>query len=672
MPVIPHIPPNPTCPSHLNVDSFRPNRLCPEAIICYVHPFYRKRERIVASNPLAEIRNIRLGKVQALRDLGLNPFPSKSRRTHYAGALTSEFATYEGQTATVAGRLMSWRKQGGLAFGHVQDQTGRIQLFLKKQSVQGLSKEAGTIGFPEFNLLDLGDIVEATGKVMKTERGEISIMVDSFAIIGKSLRPLPDQWSGLKDREIILRKRYLDVILEEQSQKRFAATTKMVAAIRTFLNDRGFMEFQTPVIQPQYGGGTAKPFKTHVNALGCEMYLAISHELYLKRLIVAGYDKVYTIGRYFRNEGIDRSHHPEFSMVETMTAYENYEYNMNLIEEMFRFVAKTAFGKTHFHVRGHVIDFENPWRRVSMADAVKEKTGVDFRELKTVEETHEVLRGLKADELPPSIGEALVKAFELAVEPTLIEPTLVYGHPVEISPLAKPMASDPRFAERFEIFIAGMECGDNWSEQNDPAHLLATWKKAYKPEERDSGEFHALDFDFIEALEYGMPPTTGIGPGVERMAMIFTEQENIDDVIFFPMLKPAVSAFNADVYGIEEQTTGPVDDLTLSFDQFENLIKQDGALLPKRATLVIHPRIRLWPSAQKGQPWHVTGFVEIEGVFANGILRLAGYEGLSTKPGEEKEHQQKMGLRASEILLNAWKTRVTDLSTRIAMPPDQA
>lgn len=625
----------------------------------------------MASNPLAEIRNIRLGKAQALRELGLNPFPAKSRRTHYAGVLTSEFATHEGQTVTVAGRLMSWRKQGGLAFGHIQDQTGRIQLFLKKQNVQPLNKEAGTIAFPEFHLLDLGDIVEASGKLVRTERGEISVMVETLAIICKALRPLPDQWSGLKDRETILRKRYLDVILERQSQERFGAVTKMIAAIRSFLNSRGFMEFNTPVIQPQYGGGTAKPFKTHVNALGCELYLAISHELYLKRLIVAGYDKVYTIGRYFRNEGIDRSHHPEFSMVETMTAYENYEYNMNLIEEMFRFVAKTAFGKTHFHVRGHVIDFERPWKRISMADAVKEKTGVDFRELKSVDEANDLLKRLEADELQPTVGEALVKAFEVAVEPTLVEPTLVYGHPVEISPLAKPMASDPRFAERFEIFIAGMECGDNWSEQNDPAQLLATWKKAYKPEERDSGEFHALDFDFIEALEYGMPPTTGIGPGVERMAMIFTEQENIDDVIFFPMMKPAISAFNAQVYGIEEHSTGPVEDLTLSFDQFEGIARA-GGLMPKRATLVIHPHTHAWPSAEKGQPWRVTGFADVEGVFANGILRIAGYEGFSTKPGGEKDELHKVGQRVHDLLFAAWKEKVPDLTARIAMPTDNS
>lgn len=624
----------------------------------------------MASNPLAEIRNIRINKAQSLRELGLNPFPSKSHRTHFTQELLGNFETLNGQHVTVAGRLMSWRKQGGLAFGHIQDATGRIQLFLKRQNVQPASKENGNIGFAEFNLIDLGDIVEASGTLMRTERGEISVLVDRLSIIGKAFRPLPDQWSGLKDRETILRKRYLDAILEKPSQERFASISKLVAAIRAFLNSKGFMEFTTPVIQPQYGGGTAKPFKTHVNALGCDMYLAISHELYLKRLIVAGYEKVYTIGRYFRNEGIDRSHHPEFSMVETMAAYENYEYNMNLIEEMFRYIGEQAFGKTVFNVRGHMIDFAKPWKRIAMADAVKDKTGVDFREVKSVDEANEHLKRLNADELQPTIGEALVKAFEIAVEPTLIEPTLVFGHPVEISPLAKPLASDPRYAERFEIFIAGMECGDNWSEQNDPVHLLATWKRAYNPEERDSGEFHALDFDFIEAIEYGMPPTTGIGPGIERMAMIFTEQENIDDVIFFPLMKPAVSSFNAEVYGIEDRT-GPVEDLTVTFEQLENLAKDDF-LQPKRNSLVIHPHVRLWAPPLRGQPWKVTGFVDVEGFFSNGILRLAGYTLTSDKPGTERDQMQVLGDRAVALLNSAFKSKHPNLTTRVAMPADKA
>jgi len=588
-----------------------------------------------------------LGKAAALRNLGLNPYPSRSRRTHYTKAILDDFPGHDGKPVTVAGRLMSWRKQGALAFGHVQDQNGRIQLFLRRQLVQPTAAAEGILGYAEMNLLDLGDLVEATGKVVRTERGEISVLVESLRLLTKAIRPLPDQWSGLKDRELVLRKRYLDLILDRQPLERFASISRLVAAIRSFLNGRGFLEFNTPVIQPQYGGGTAKPFKTHVNALGCDMYLAISHELYLKRLIVAGFDKVYTIGRYFRNEGIDRSHHPEFSMVETMTAYENYEYNMNLIEDMFRHIATAAFGRTEFKVRGHVIDFSKPWRRVSMADAVKEKTGVDFREIKSVEEANARLAALGINEPQPSVGEAMVKAFE-GVEPELIQPTLVYGHPIEISPLAKPMAEDPRYVERFEIFIAGMECGDNWSEQNDPAHLLETWKRAYRSDERDSGKFHALDFDFIEALEYGMPPTTGIGPGIERMAMIFTEQEIIDDVIFFPMMRPSVSPVNASIYGVVEPALAPVEDLALSVEDFEALCR-DGVLKPHARHLLLKPHLRLWPSAPGAS--RGSCHVEIAGFLPNSILRLAGYK---LDPGQalsEEEEKKKLVLGMIELSL---------------------
>ncbi len=591
----------------------------------------------MSTNTLTEIRNVRLGKAAALRTLGLNPYPSRSHRTHFTKAILDDFPGHDGKQVTVAGRLMSWRKQGALAFGHVQDQTGRIQLFLRRQLVQPTAAAEGILGYAEMNLLDLGDLVEATGKVVRTERGEISVLVESLRLLTKAIRPLPDQWSGLKDRELVLRKRYLDLILDRQPFERFASITRMVAAIRSFLNGRGFMEFTTPIITPQYGGGTAKPFKTHVNALGCDMYLAISHELYLKRLIVAGFDKVYTIGRYFRNEGIDRSHHPEFSMVETMTAYENYEYNMNLIEEMFRHIATTAFGRTQFTVRGHTIDFSLPWRRVSMADAVKEKTGVDFREIKTVDEANARLAALGINEPQPSVGEALVKAFE-GVEPDLIQPTLVYGHPIEISPLAKPLADDPRYVERFEIFIAGMECGDNWSEQNDPARLLETWQKSYRAEDRDSGKFHTLDFDFIEALEYGMPPTTGIGPGIERMAMIFTEQEIIDDVIFFPMMRPSVSPVNASIYGVVEPSLAPVEDLALSEEDFEALC-QDHVLKPHARHLMLKPHVRLWnvsPGKSRG-----SAHVEIEGFLPNSVLRLAGYQlkADAAMPEEEAKKQ---------------------------------
>jgi len=594
----------------------------------------------VSATALTDIRNIRLGKAAALRALGLNPYPSRCGRTHYAKSITDDFAGHEGKPVTVAGRLMSWRLQGAVAFGHIQDQTGRIQLFLRRQLVHPTDATAGTLGYADLHLLDLGDLVEASGTVVKTQRGEISVLVEKLRLLTKALRPLPDQWSGLKERELVLRKRYLDTTLDARSHARFAAISRMIAAIRAFLDGQGFLEFHTPVLQPQYGGGTAKPFKTHVNALGCEMYLAISHELYLKRLIVAGYDKVYTIGRYFRNEGIDRQHHPEFSMVETMTAYENYEYNMNLVEELFRHVARTAFGRTQFQVRGQVIDFGPPWRRVSMAEAVRQKTGVDFRAIGTVAEANARLAALGIREAQPSVGEALVRAFEL-VEPDLIQPTLVFGHPVEISPLAKPMADDPRFAERFEIFIAGMECGDNWSEQNDPVQLLQTWKQNYRAEERDSGKFHALDLDFIEALEYGLPPTTGIGPGVERMAMIFTEQENIDDVIFFPLLRPTLSPLNAAIYGLHEPALAPVEDLALAGEDFETLCRE-GALRPCTTHLTLKPHLRLWTGQTPTARTRASAHVEIEGFLPNSVLRLAGYRLQAEPPLAEADLKQRL------------------------------
>ncbi len=581
----------------------------------------------MSNNPLAEIRHTRIEKAAALRARGLNPYPSRSRRTHHAAQVLGDFASLESKVVTVAGRLMALRNQGALAFAHVQDQTGRIQLFLRKNLVKPADPAAGNLGYADLHLLDLGDIVEATGTVVKTQRGEISVLVESLRLLTKAIRPLPDQWSGLRDREQVLRKRYLDATLDLETRDRFALIARMTGAIREFLNGRGFLEFQTPVIQPQYGGGTAKPFKTHVNALGVDMYLAISHELYLKRLIAAGYEKVYTIGRYFRNEGIDRSHHPEFSMVETMTAYENYEYNMQLIEDLFRHVAVSVFGTTRFQVRGNAIDFGPPWARIRMNDAVRERCGIDFANLPSVEEANTRLAGLGITEPQPTLGEALVKAFEVVVEPTLIQPTLVLGHPVEISPLAKPLAEDPRFVERFEIFIGGLECGDNWSEQNDPLRLLETWRAAYHEAERDEGKFHTLDFDFIECLEYGLPPTTGIGPGIERMAMIFTGQENIDDVIFFPLLRPVLSPLNAQLYSVEKAPDPtPVDwdgAVAVTLDEFKQLCR-DGALIPHVSDLTVRPSVRMWSSIAPAAVTRFTAFADVEGFLVHGVVRVNG------------------------------------------------
>ena len=556
--------------------------------------------------PLATLRGVRLEKIASLRELGLNPFPAKSNRTHMTAEVTGNYEALEGQTATVAGRLMSWRKMGGMAFGNVQDQSGNMQIALRRGEMQGTDAAAGTLGFENFNLLDVGDIVECTGKVGKTKTGEMSIIADSLRILTKSLRAFPDKHFGIKDREIILRKRYLDTTVNPENRTHFEQISQMLFQIRRFLNERGFLEFNTPIIQSQYGGGTAKPFITHVNALSTDMYLAISHELYLKRLVTAGFDKVFVIGRHFRNEGIDRSHHPEFVMLETMTAYENYEYNMQLIEDLFRHIATSVFNRTVFQVKGHEVDFAKVGPRVLMTDAVLEATGIDFKAITSVDEANEKLASIGIKDVQPSVGNALVRAFEEKVEKTLIQPTFIYGHPIEISPLAKPMQSDPRYVERFEIFIAGMECGDNWSEQNDPVQLLATWKKAFKPEDRDEGEFHPLDYDFVEMLEHAMPPTTGIGPGLERMAMIFTGQEDIYDVIYFPMMKPLLSEVNKVIYDVKDEEAQNVKvDLLLTAEEFAAWLKQ-GKLKPRGEALALTPVETDW-EGNKLKHYEITG-----------------------------------------------------------------
>ncbi len=578
-----------------------------------------------STSSLGQVRDARLNKIRQMRELGLDPYPSRAARTHFCGQILGDFETLEGTQVTVSGRLMSWRKHGALSFGHVQDQTGRIQLYVRRDTLLDTDAAENRLGYSDLNLMDVGDIVEAEGEVLQTERGEVSVKADTIRILTKSIRPLPEKWHGIQDREIILRKRYLDVTQDPDQMVRYEAIARMLYETRSFLQQRGFLEFQTPVIQPQYGGGTAKPFTTHVNALDCDMYLAISHELYLKRLIAAGFDRVFTIGRYFRNEGIDRTHHPEFSMIETMTAYENYEFNMDLIEDLFRHIAVSVFGRTEFTVAGHDIDFGRPWRHVQMSDAVQEATGLDLLACGSAEEANALLAGIGLTDPQPSVGHALAYAFEEKAGPTLVEPTLVYGHPVEISPLAKPQSEDPRLAERFEIFIAGMECGDNWSEQNDPVTLLERWKQSRASADLDPEEHHPLDYDFVEVLEHAIPPTTGIGPGIERMAMIFLELQNIDDVIFFPMMKPVVSPVNRAIYGIEERPSLPakLPAVTLSPEEFVSLV-EDDVLKPSTKTVLVRPHVQVWLQGAPRKAWHATGSYEIGGLLDHNRLVVTG------------------------------------------------
>ncbi len=501
-------------------------------------------------------RQIRIDKANQLRELGIDPYPSVSKKDTKAGDVINDFEKYEGKEVIVAGRLMSWREHGSLIFGNIQDQSGSIQLYIKNDVIENTDKTKCIIGFDELHLLDMGDIVEAKGIVTKTQKGEISVLVTELRLLTKSIRPLPDKWKGLQDKEKIFRQRYLDLIMNPEHKWRFTKLAEVTFAVREFLNSKGFLEIKTPIIQPLYGGTNAKPFETKVNALNSDFYLAISHELYLKRLITAGFENVFNITGYFRNEGIDRTHNPEFQMIETMTAFKNYEYNMDLIEEMYRFIATKVFGKTNFIVQGHEVDFGKDWPRIKMIDAVKTYAGIDFNEVKMIEEAHKILESIGVTDRPNSIGESMVMVFEEKVEHQLIEPTFIYGHPVEISPLAKSMPDDPRFVERFEIFIGGIEGGDNWTELNDPVELYNRFKLQIDRKADGDEEAHPMDLEFLEAIEYGMPPTTGLGPGIERLTMMFTETEYIDDILFFPMMKPAsVTSTQRKLYG-EKYTQG--------------------------------------------------------------------------------------------------------------------
>ncbi|HEY9583194.1 MAG TPA: amino acid--tRNA ligase-related protein [Candidatus Paceibacterota bacterium] len=475
---------------------------------------------------LIEIRQERLKKVAKLRELGIDPYPSKSARSNSNKEIIENFAKFEGKEVTLAGRLMSKREHGSLMFADLQDPTSTIQLYIKNEELRVTNKLEQCVGFDNLDLLDIGDIVEARGIITKTKNGTVSLAPRSLRILAKSIRSLPEKWEGVKDPETLHRQRYLDLIIHPEHKWRFQKASEILFAIREFLNSRGFLEIKTPIIQPTYGGTSAKPFKTRVNALGVDYYLAVAHELYLKRLITAGFENVYNLVGYFRNEGIDRSHNPEFNMIETMTAYKNYEFNMDLTEELYTYIGRKVFGKTVFKIEGEEVDFAKPWRRVSMFDLVKEHTGQEL------------------------IGEKLVEVFENEVEKKLIQPTFVMNHPVEVSPLAKQLESDPRFVERFEIFIGGIEGGDNWSELNDPIELFKRFQDQHKRRLAGDEEAHPMDIEFIEMMEYGMPPTTGLGPGIERLTMMFTEAHSIDEVLFFPMLRPAPhSDLHKEIYG---------------------------------------------------------------------------------------------------------------------------
>lgn len=483
-------------------------------------------------NPLrAEKRK----KLHELREKGINPFPySFERSIDAVGARKKYEALQNGEAAkeqkqTMAGRLITKRPMGKAAFFTFQDQEGTFQAYIR---VQELSPEDAT----QWDLIDIGDIVGLTGFVFRTQKGELSIHCEKFQILTKTLEPLPDKYHGLVDTDLRYRYRHLDLIMSPESKKVFQTRSKIIGLIRKFLDDRGFMEVETPILQPVYGGAAAEPFTTHHNALDMKLYMKISPELYLKRLIVGGFDKVYDLNKNFRNEGIDRSHNPEFSMIEWYEAYTDYNYQMKQFEELVAFLAKEVTGSYKVQYQGKELDFTTPWKRLTVHDAIKEYGNYDVDKMSSAELFETIKKHGSDRKGPAAKGEMIAELFELVAEEHLWQPTFIMDHPVEISPLTKKHRTKEGLVERFEPFAATMEIGNSYSELNDPEDQRNRLLEQDKQRAHNK-EAHPMDEDFLHAIDVGMPPTGGVGLGIERIVMLLTDQASIRDIIFFPTMK---------------------------------------------------------------------------------------------------------------------------------------
>ncbi len=485
------------------------------------------------AKPLEELRKVRLEKLKKIKKLGINPYAARCQRKHSIAQALKMMA----KQASVAGRIMSMRGHGGIEFLDLQDESGKIQLVFKSEKIKGKNAKL-------LSLLDIGDFIDAQGKIFKTDAGEISVLVDNFHLLTKSLRPLPSKWHGLKDVEERYRRRYVDLIMNPEVKKRLEIRDEIIISIREFLNKKGYVEVETPTFQPVYGGGLAKPFVTHHNALDSDFYLRISDEMYLKRLIVGGFEKVYEITKVFRNEGIDRNHNPEFTLFEAMTAFEDYNFGMNIIEEIIEGAAKKVLGTTKLKYQNRAIDVKRPWKRLKVVEAAKKYAGVDPSDWKSITEAKRAISklGIKAEKLKKlgkmrTIGEMIAFVLEEIVEEKLIQPTITYDYPIEVSPLAK-KCRDPRFTQRFEMFAAGFELGNNYTELTDPLDLEKRFIEEKKRKEAGFEEAHQADYDYLSAIEYGLPPTCGIAIAIDRLAMLFTDVPSIREVIAFPILRP--------------------------------------------------------------------------------------------------------------------------------------
>ncbi len=479
-----------------------------------------------------ELVRYRLEKLERLRNIGVNPYPYRFEKSHGAAEIISEFdrlATSE-TTVRVAGRIISIRSHGKTVFATIEDSSGKIQIYARRDDLGE--------NWRFFELMDIGDIIGVEGTVFRTRMGEITVRVRQAEMLAKSLRPLPEKWHGLQDKELRYRQRYLDLIATPEVKNNFIRRAAVIRELRRFLDDRGFIEVETPVLQPLYGGAAARPFITHHNALDIDLYLRIADELYLKRLIIGGFEKVYELAKDFRNEGMDRLHNPEFTMLEFYWAYADYTDLMPFLEEMLRQISMVVSGTQVLKFGAHTIDLSKPFRRLSYFESIKESCGVDIIDLSEAELGKLALQlGLDVAGLKGR-GDYFEAFFDKFVEPTLIQPTFLMDFPVELSPLAKVHRHDKRLAERFELFIAGFEFGNAFSEQNDPHDQKKRMEEHAALIERGHAEAAPVDWDFINALEYGMPPTAGYGLGVDRLVMLFTDSPSIRDVILFPTMKP--------------------------------------------------------------------------------------------------------------------------------------
>lgn len=488
------------------------------------------------AHELAEINDqmaVRRAKLEALRQTGQDPFTQVITPDHRAQQIVEDFDRLEGQSVTIAGRVRALREHGKATFADLQDGSGRVQLFVGLDNV-------GQEAYDAFRDLDLGDIIGVHGEVFRTRRGEISVRVVRFVLMAKALRPLPAKWHGLKDVEQRYRRRYLDLIVNPDVKRVFMVRSQIITSIRQTLARKGFIEVETPMLHPIPGGAAARPFETYHNALDMPLYLRIAPELYLKRLLVGGFERVYEMGKAFRNEGISTRHNPEYTLLEAYQAYASYEEVMALTEELIVEAARAVTGGTTITFQGKTIDLTPPWRRLSMLEAIREYAGIDFQANRGREVELARAAGVRLEE-NASRGHAIQETFEQLVEEHLIQPVFITDHPVEVSPLAKRKTNDPSLTERFEPYINGWEIANGFSELNDPDDQRQRFEEQARAREAGDDEAHFMDLDYVEALEYAMPPAGGLGIGIDRLTMLLTDSPSIREVILFPHMKPRPS-----------------------------------------------------------------------------------------------------------------------------------